>query len=102
MLSLIHISIAATRALAVWARIDAGLAPDRLVLLFTLGIASVVPLAFSLAPFWSTMRLSVDQTLKSTSQSMSQSRGHVRSGNAAIAFQIEMCFTCLLYTSRCV
>jgi predicted permease len=90
------LAIGATRALAAWARIDTGLVPDRLVLLFTLGIASLVALAFSLAPFWSTMRLSVDQTLKSTSQSMSQSRGHVRSGNAAIAFQIAMCFTLLV------
>ncbi len=90
------LAIGATRALAAWARINSGLAPDRLVLLFTLGIASAVALAVSLGPFRQTMRLRVDEVLKSASQNMSQSRSRVRSGNAAIALQIAMCFTLLV------
>jgi predicted permease len=90
------LALAATHALAVWAKIDTGLAPDRLVLLFTLGIASLVALIFSLVPFCSTMRLSVEQTLRNTSSSMSQSRRRSRSGNLAVAFQIAMCFVLLV------
>lgn len=90
------LALGATRALAVWAKIDTGLAPDRLVLLFTLGIASLVALVFSLAPFRSTMRLSVEQVLRNSSTSMSQSRQQIRSGNVAIAFQIAMCFVLLV------
>ena len=90
------LAIGATRVLAVWAQIDTGLAPDRLVLLFTLGTASLVALVFSLAPFRSAVQISLDQALRSSSQSMSQSRHYMRNGNAAIAFQIAMCFTLLV------
>ena len=90
------LSIGATRVLAHWARIDAGLAPDRLVLLFTLLVGSLVAVAFSLTPFSCAMRFSVDQTLKSSSPMVSQNRQRVRGGNAAIAFQIAMCFTILV------
>jgi predicted permease len=90
------IAIGATRALAVWAKIDTGLAPDHLVLLFTLVLASLVALAFSLIPLRSTLQLSIDQTLRSTNQGMSQSSRRIRSGNAAIALQIGMCFTLLV------
>ena len=90
------IAQAATRALAAWARIDTGLAPDRLVLLFTLVIAALVALAFSLIPLRNTLDLSIEQTLRGTSQSLSQNGRRIRSGNAAITLQIAMCFTLLV------
>lgn len=90
------LSIGATRALALWARIDTGLAPDRLVLLFTLLTSSLVAFVFSLVPFRSALLLSVDQALKSANQSISQTRRQIRSGNAVIAFQVAMCFTLLV------
>lgn len=90
------LALAATRALAAWAKVGVGLAPDRTVLLFTLGVSVVVAIVFSLAPFRNTMRLSVEKALKSTSQNVSLSRTRVRGGNAAIAFQIAMCFTLLV------
>ncbi len=90
------LALTATRVLAEWARIGAGLAPDRTVLLFTLGVSVLVAVAFSLAPFRSTMRLSMEEALKSASQNASLSHVQVRGGNAAIAFQIAMCFTLLV------
>ena len=89
-------AITATRVLAHWARIGAGLAPDRHVLWFTLAVASLVAIAFSLAPFSRTMHIGVDETLRSTSQMAGQSRRHTRVGNLAIALQIAMCFTLLV------
>ena len=89
------LAIGATRALAVWARIDS-LAPDWHVLLFTLSVASLVALAFGLAPLWSTLQIAIDQSLKNSSQSTSQCRTRVSGGNVAMALQISMCFTLLV------
>jgi predicted permease len=90
------LAVAATRVLAHWARIDSGLDPDRHVLLFTLIIASLVAIAFSLTPFSRAMRISVDQSLRSITQIGSQSRGRTRIGNCVVALQIAMCFTLLV------
>jgi predicted permease len=87
------LAIAATRLLAHWARIGAGLAPDRHVLWFTLAVASFVAIAFSLTPFSRTMRIGVDDALRSTSQMTGQSHRHTQVGNLVIAAQIAMCFT---------
>ena len=88
-------AITATRVLAHWARIGAGLAPDRHVLWFTFAVASVVAVAFSLTPFSQTLHISPDQALRCTSQMASPSRSHARAGNLVIALQIAMCFTLL-------
>lgn len=89
-------AFAATHALAVWAKLETGIAPDSTVLLFTLGTASLVAVGFSLAPFRRVFQISVEQALRNTNQSMSQSARRIRSGNVAIAFQIAMCFTLLV------
>lgn len=86
----------ATRALAVWARIDTGLSPDRHVLLFTLLVASLAALIFGLVPWRTTLQISVEQELRSNYSGMGQSRRRARSGNVAIAVQIAMCFTLLV------
>jgi len=96
------LGIVATRALAAWARIDAGLAPDWHVLLFTLSVASLSALLFGLVPMRATMRIAIEQELKSSSQNMSQSRNRVRGGNAAMALQIAMCLTLLAASSLSV
>jgi predicted permease len=96
------LALGATRALAAWARIDTGLAPDSHVLFFTFVLASLSAFAFGLVPMRGTMRISVEQELKSSSQNMSQSRGRVRGGNAAMALQIAMCLTLLVASSLAV
>ena len=89
-------AIGATRALAAWARIDTGLTPDRKVLLFTLVVASLAALVFGLVPWHTTLQISVEQELRSSYSSMSQSRGRARRGNVAIALQIAMCLALLV------
>ena len=84
---------AGTRALAAWAKLETGIAPDSTVLWFTLGTAAAVSLAFSMAPFRQVFQISIEQTLRNTNQSMSRSG---RNRNAAVAFQIAMCFTLLV------
>jgi predicted permease len=96
------LAVQATRALAIWSSIDTGLAPDRSVLIFTLLVASLAAVAFGLAPLWTTLRIAVEQALKSNSQNASQSRVRVRGGNAAIALQIAMCLTLLVASSLTV
>ena len=96
------LALGATRALAVWARIDAGLAPDWHVLLFTLAVASLSAIAFALVPLRGTMRIPIEQELKRSNQNMSQSRSRVRGGNAAMALQIAMCLALLAASSLTV
>jgi predicted permease len=96
------LAVGATRVLAAWARIDAGLSPDWHVLFFTVAVASLSALAFSLVPLRGTMRIAIEQELKSNNQSMSQSRGRVRGGNAAMALQIAMCLALLAASSLTV
>jgi predicted permease len=96
------LALGATRVLAAWARIDAGLSPDSHVLFFTAAAASLSALAFSLVPLRGTMRIAIEQELKSSNQNMSQSRGRVRGGNAAMALQIAMCLALLAASSLTV
>ena len=96
------LAVGATRVLAAWARIETGLAPDWRVLFFTVVVASLSALAFSLVPLRGTMRIAIEQELKSNNQSMSQSRGRVRGGNAAMALQIAMCLALLAASSLTV
>jgi predicted permease len=96
------LAIGATRVLAAWARIDAGLSPDSHVLFLTAAAASLSALAFGLVPWRGTMRIAIEQELKSSNQNMSQSRGRVRSGNAAMALQIAMCLALLAASSLTV
>ncbi|HTY84360.1 MAG TPA: ABC transporter permease [Silvibacterium sp.] len=96
------LAVAATRAMAVWANVDAGLAPDRRVLLFTLGIASVTGLVFGFVPLWTTSRISIEQELKTSGTTTTSSRSRVRAGNLAVAMQIAMCLTLLVASSLSV
>ncbi|HEY7354753.1 MAG TPA: FtsX-like permease family protein, partial [Terriglobales bacterium] len=96
------LAVEGTRILAAWANIDSGLAPDLRVLLFTLVIGVAATMAFGLAPLWSTRQIEVEQALRSASQTASQSRSKIRSGNLAIAFQVAMCLSLLVASSLTV
>lgn len=96
------LAIAATKALAVWARIDSGFAPDQRVLLFALVIASLAALAFGLVPLRATLRVSIEQELKSNTSGVSLSRNRVRAGNLAVAMQVAMCLALLVASSLSV
>ena len=96
------LALAATRTLAVWARIDAGLAPDQHVLIFTLAIAGLTSLIFGLIPLRSALLIPIEQALKSSSAGMSVSRDRLRGGNLAVAMQIAMCLALLVASSLSV
>jgi predicted permease len=96
------LAVGATRVLAAWARIDAGLSPDWHVLFFTLAAASLSALAFGLIPLRGTMRIAIEQELKSNNQNMSQSRSRARSGSAAMVLQIAMCLALLVASALTV
>jgi predicted permease len=89
------LAVGATRALAAWARVDTGLAPDWNVLFITLAVASLSALIFGLVPLHGTVSIAIERQLKSGNRNMSQSRGRVRGGNAAMALQVAMCLTLL-------
>ncbi len=90
------LAIAATKALASWARIDAGLSPDRHVLLFAVAIAALTGLIFGLVPLTGTLRISVEQELKSSTAMATLGRRRIRAGNLAVAMQIAMCLALLV------
>jgi predicted permease len=84
-------ALAATRALAVWSRIEVGLAPDRTVLLFTTAISILAALVFSLAPLRTAAAAPVTGSLRTTSGT-----GHSgRSGTIVLTLQAALCFTLL-------
>ncbi|MFY9746973.1 MAG: ABC transporter permease [Acidobacteriaceae bacterium] len=85
-------ALAATRALAAWSRIDAGLAPDRTVLLFTTAISILAALVFGLAPLRTAARAPLTGTLRTSSGTSSHSG---RSGPIVLTLQIALCFTLL-------
>lgn len=82
----------ATRALAAWAHIETGLAPDRTVLLFTTAIAILATVVFSLAPLRMVARAPVTGNLR-TASGISSAGG--RAGSVVLAAQVALCFTLL-------
>jgi predicted permease len=82
----------ATRALATWAHIETGLAPDRTVLLFTTAISIFATLMFSLAPLRIVASTQVTGNLRTASGSSSQGG---RAGSAVLIAQMALCFTLL-------
>ena len=82
----------ATRALATWAHIETGLAPDRTVLLFTTAISIFATLMFSLAPLRIVASTPVTGNLRTASGSSSQGG---RAGSAVLIAQMALCFTLL-------
>lgn len=85
-----------TSALAAWAELDVNMAPDRLVLFFTLGVSLVVALLFGLAPLRTAVRVPPGLALKTAAASASPRRGKYRSGQLVVAFQIALCLALLV------
>jgi predicted permease len=85
-------ALGATRALAVWFRIETGLAPDRTVLLFTTAVSILAALVFGLAPLRTATRAPVTGNLRTTSGTASHGG---RSGTVVLTLQVALCFTLL-------
>jgi predicted lysophospholipase L1 biosynthesis ABC-type transport system permease subunit len=85
-------SLAATRALAAWAQIESGLAPDATVLLFTFAICAVASMIFGLAPLLPAIWVPVAVSLKTAASTAYRTRGSKWSGNVVMATQMTFCF----------
>ena len=60
-------SLIATRALAVWTKIEISLSPDHTVLIFTLAISAGVGLAFGLGPLFTIARMRGASAMRNSS-----------------------------------
>ncbi len=87
------LAIAGTRALAVSTGTEISLSPDKTVLLFTVGIASLAGLIFGIAPLFSAVNAPLEQSLRGSSGRSSPDRAKVRGGKFVVALQIALCLT---------
>ena len=86
----------ATDALANWSELQASLAPDGRVLLFTVAISAAAALLFGLAPLRSATSAPVALALKNSALSSQQDKEKVRSGKFVVALQMSLCLVLLV------
>lgn len=89
-------AIAATKALGAWAQIESSLAPDNIVLLFTLGILVVAALLFGLAPLRLALSAGPELVLKTSSATSNTDAGKTRTGRTIVALQMALCVVLLV------
>ena len=87
---------AATRLLGSWAQIESSLAPDRTVLLFTLGVLVITALLFGLAPLRVALASGAEQALKSSAATSYTDAGKSRTGKVIVALQMALCVALLV------
>jgi len=89
-------AMVATRALSDWSGIESGLAPDRTVLLFTLGTCVLCALAFGLAPLGTALRSPVAGVLRTTTASVTHDRHSAVRGRLLMSSQVALCLLLLV------
>ena len=86
----------ATRILEQWAQIESSLAPDRTVLLFTLGVLALAGLLFGLAPLRVALAGKAELALKTSAATSNADAGKSRTGRIVVALQLAMCVVLLV------
>jgi predicted permease len=86
----------ATRLLGRWAEIESSLAPDRTVLLFTLGVLAFAALLFSLAPLRVALAGGAQLALKTSAATSNADAGKSRTGRIVVALQMALCVVLLV------
>jgi predicted permease len=86
----------ATRLLGRWAQIESSLAPDRTVLLFTLGVLVIAALLFGLAPLRVALAGRAELALKTSAATSNADAGKSRMGRIIVALQMTMCVVLLV------
>ncbi len=86
----------ATRLLGSWAQIESSLAPDRTVLLFTLGVLVVAALLFALAPLPGVLAGGAELALKTSAATSNADAAKSRTGRIIVALQMALCLVLLV------
>jgi predicted permease len=87
---------AASHALGTWARIESTLAPDRTVLLFTLGILVAAALIFGFAPLRRALIGGPQLTIKSSAATSQADAGRSRTSRITTVLQMALCVVLLV------
>jgi predicted permease len=88
-------AVLATRALADWSSIESSLAPDRTVMLFTLGILVLAAIVFGLAPLRTALASGPALVLKTSAATANMDKGKARTARIVVAVQMALCLTLL-------
>jgi predicted permease len=86
----------ATRLLGRWAQIESSLAPDKTVLLFTLGLLVLAALLFGLAPLRVALAGGTGLALKTSAATSNADAGKSRTGRIIVALQMTLCVVLLV------
>ncbi|HEY6967663.1 MAG TPA: ABC transporter permease [Candidatus Angelobacter sp.] len=89
-------AIMATRTLAAWAKIDVNLDPDRVVLLFAVGICALAAFAFGIAPLRNAVRVAPGLVMKTSAAASTQDRHKLRAGHFVVGLQVSLCVMLLV------
>jgi predicted permease len=86
----------ATRLLGRWSQIESSLAPDKAVLLFTLGILAFAGMLFGVAPLRVALAGKASLALKTSAATSNTDAGKSRTGKIIVALQMAMCVVLLV------
>ncbi len=86
----------ATRLLGKWAQIESSLAPDKTVLLFTLGVLAMAALLLALAPLRVALAGGAQLALKTSAAAANTDTGKSRAGRVIVALQMALCLVLLV------
>jgi predicted permease len=86
----------ATRLLGSWAQIESSLAPDRTVLLFTLGVLFLAAVLFGLAPLRVALAGGAELALKTSAATSNADAGKSRTRRMIVALQMALCVVLLV------
>jgi predicted permease len=86
----------ATRLLGRWAQIESSLAPDKTVLLFTLGVLVFAGLLFGVAPLRVALAGGAELALKTSAATFNTDAGKSRMGRTVVALQMTLCVVLLV------
>jgi predicted permease len=89
-------ALMATRLLGRWAQIESSLAPDRIVLLFTLSVLALAALLFSLAPLRVALAGRAELALKTSAATSNTDAGKSRTARIVVMLQMTMCLVLLV------
>lgn len=95
-------SVWATRALASWAQLNIDVAPDRSVLLFTIGVSLLVAVVFGLAPLRGAANVPPVLALRTSATTAQQDRKRVRGIQIVLGSQMALCLALLVATGLLV